>query len=96
MAGKPSPGPGEYRSPSEFGQYVSEKFLLSGECTPSSPSPAKFWVMSVINYKNKLTTFVIEHILKLDIYNKYLCGLLIGKAMQYVVIISLKQLNKDK
>ena len=42
MAGKPSPGPGEYRSPSEFGQYVSEKFLLSGECTPSSPSPAKF------------------------------------------------------
>ena len=50
----------------------------------------------MINYKNKLTTFVIEHILKLDIYNKYLCGLLIGKAMQYVVIISLKQLNKDK
>jgi hypothetical protein len=27
MMGKPSPGPGEYRYPSEFGQYISEKFI---------------------------------------------------------------------
>ena len=29
MQGKPSPGPGEYVSPSEFGQYISEKFVMS-------------------------------------------------------------------
>lgn len=27
MMGKPSPGPGEYRYPSEFGQYISDKFI---------------------------------------------------------------------
>ena len=27
MQGKPSPGPGEYSYPSEFGQYISERFV---------------------------------------------------------------------
>ena len=43
MQGKPSPGPGEYSYPSEFGQYISEKakFAYSTQSTKSRSDSIK-------------------------------------------------------